>query len=116
WWMPRHFALEGMVRVGPLLRVPIRYELAYSDYRVYGDEEGMPPLPAIDTRLAGDTTRTRRCRDCLCERGRCRRFELTVPEDSAALLVSDYLPPSPFEQGDVLLSEADVEALEAELR
>ncbi|HEX7088981.1 MAG TPA: BamA/TamA family outer membrane protein [Longimicrobiales bacterium] len=117
WWMPRLVALEGFARVGPLLRVPFRYELAYSDYSVYGDDDGLPPFPEISTALAGDTLGIRpRCRSCICVHGRCRRYEITVPADTSALLRSEYLPPSPFEQGEALLSEADIHALENELR
>jgi hypothetical protein len=117
WWMPRLIALEGFARAGPLLRMPFRYELAYSDYVVYGDDDGLPPFPEISTALAGDTLRIRpRCRNCICARGRCRRYEVTVPRDTSALLSSEYLPPSPFEQGAALMSELDVRSLEDQLR
>jgi hypothetical protein len=117
WWMPRLIALEGFARFGPLMRIPFRYELAYSDYSIYGDDDGLPPFPEISTALAGDTLRLRpSCRDCICRRGRCRRYAITVPEDTSALLYSEYLPPSPFAEGAALMSELDIQSLEDQLR
>lgn len=36
WWMPRLFAMEGMMQMGAI-RTPLNYERSYSDYQVVGD-------------------------------------------------------------------------------
>lgn len=122
WWLPRLVALEGYASMGALLRVPIRYELSYSQYDVYADT--MPvALPELDATmpLPGDTVAPRgSCRrykgGCRCLQGRCRLVEVRLPPDSVDLLTSSHLPPSIFDDGPALIDEAEVEAVLARLR
>lgn len=110
WWMPRLIAFEGEVQVGPLLRMPVRYERVYSDYRVEGDTVELPPVRVA---VAGDT-RARGCRGregCICRDGRCRRARVVFPEDTASLLESEFLPHSIFAEGEILADEDDLEEI-----
>ncbi|HEX7051079.1 MAG TPA: BamA/TamA family outer membrane protein [Longimicrobiales bacterium] len=113
WWLPRLIAFEGYAQAGAFLRVPIRYERLYSEYRVEGDTLG---LPLADVELARNPFE-RRCygEGCHCEDGRCRRIRVHVPADTAALLTHPLLPPSAFEEGEVLLTGTDVEEITAVL-
>lgn len=122
WWLPRVVALEGYASVGSLLRVPIRYELAYSEYDVFSDPSPVP-LPALPTTLAfpGDTVAPRgSCRrgaaGCRCFRGSCRLVEVRIPTDSSTLLAGPHLPASIFDAGPALIAEDEVEAALARLR
>jgi len=106
WWLPRLVALEGIAQAGPLIRVPVRYERLYSEYEILGDTVALPPVTLA---LAGDSLGERcRGRGCICDGGRCRRVHVRLPDDTASLLTSELLPPSIFEEGDVLLSGDDV--------
>lgn len=46
WWLPRYVSASGMVQLGPL-RVPIHYELLYSEYEIQGDVAA-PARPATE--------------------------------------------------------------------
>ncbi|HEX6941248.1 MAG TPA: hypothetical protein VF158_17765 [Longimicrobiales bacterium] len=112
WWLPRLIAFEGEVQLGPLLRMPLRYERVYSGYRVEGDTLGLPPLRLA---LAGAAP-LRSCGDgvgCVCRDGRCRRVRVVVPEDTASLLHSELLPHSIFRQGEALVDASDLEEARA---
>lgn len=108
WWLPRIIAFEGEVQVGPLLRMPLRFERVYGDYRVEGDTIALPP---VHVDLAGDSPR-RSCRGrpgCVCRSGRCQRVRVTVPDDTASLLRNEWWPHSIFEQGELLVSQSDLD-------
>lgn len=114
WWLPRLIAFEGEVQVGPLLRMPVRFERAYGDYRVEGDTLGLPPV-RLD--LAGDIG-LHACDGrggCVCRGGRCRRVRVVVPDDTASLLESELLPHSIFEQGEILASESELDEIRSML-
>jgi hypothetical protein len=118
WWLPRMVALEGHASVGSLLRVPVRYELAYSEYEIFTDPSPFP-LPATTMTLAGDTFPRGNCRrgaaGCRCFRGECRRVEVRVPTDSAALLTDARLPASIYSDGPELIDEDEVRSILARL-
>jgi len=122
WWLPRLVALEGYASAGALLRVPIRYEMSYSEYDVFADTASLPlPELAATLPLPGDTIAPHgSCRrvkgGCRCFQGRCRLVEVRVPPDTSDLLASPFLPPSIFEDGPALLGEDEVEAVLARLR
>jgi hypothetical protein len=117
WWLPRVVALEGHASMGSLLRVPVRYELAYSEYEVFTDPSPFP-LPAISMTLAGDSFPRVNCSrgtGCRCIGGECRRVEVRVPADSAALLTSAALPASIYSDGPELIDEGEVRSILARL-
>jgi hypothetical protein len=119
WWLPRVVALEGYASAGSLLRVPVRYELAYSDFEIFADPIPVP-LPATVMTLAGDTILPGGCRarrgSCRCIQGRCRPVEVRVPADSAALLTSAHLPPSAYADGPALIDDDEIRAILDRLR
>lgn len=117
WWLPRVVALEGHASVGALLRVPVRYELAYSEYELFADPSPIP-LPATVMTLAGDTITARRgCRRgggyCRCNRigGVCRPVAVRLPADTSALLEGPHLPASVYSAGPELIDEAEIGAI-----
>lgn len=112
WWLPRLIAFEGEVQVGPLLRIPLRFERVYSGYRVEGDTLDLPPVRIA---LAGDSLRhsCRRRGRCLCRGGRCQRVRVTVPDDTASLLTSELLPHSIFKEGEILAGMDELDEMRA---
>ena len=87
WWMPRLVVADASLQSGPA-RFPARFEMEFSDYVVEADRHGLPELPPVMRRLAGDPT------------ARATPFEpgiTVVVPDSAALLGSPLLPPSIYE-------------------
>lgn len=52
---------------------------------------------------------------CRCEDGRCRIYAVDVPADTAALIASDYLPPSIYASGETLVSGESVAELIEEM-
>jgi hypothetical protein len=119
WWLPRIIALEGHASMGSLLRVPVRYELTYSEYEVFADPLPIPLKPAMMA-LAGDTISRggSSCRggSCWCVgRGNCRRVEVRIPPDSAALLTDARLPASVYADGPVLIDEDEIRSVLARL-
>lgn len=53
---------------------------------------------------------------CNCTNGRCRFFAVAVPDDTASLIASEYLSPSPFATGELLVTGEQVSALAEQLR
>lgn len=129
WWLPRLIAFEGNASVGRFLHTPVRVEVAYSDYEIEGD---VVPLPAVRFDLAdGVGTASVRCqmglcrdfgvvapgpgqanrckgRDCWCEQGKCRRVRVALPDDTASLLASEFLPHSVYADGPVFVDKGRV--------
>ncbi len=117
WWLPRVVALEGHASAGSLLRVPVRYELSYSEYEVFSDPSPIP-LPSTVMTLAGDTFPRAGCRrgtGCRCFQGECRRVEVRVPADSAALLTDPRLPASVYADGPALIDDDEIRSILARL-
>ena len=118
WWVPRLNALDGVGTAGTMFNIPIRFEIAYSDYSVVGDTTGAPPPPEPDSatldsiwqRCKADTTG-----HCQCHRRRCHPVEVLLPADTMTLLTSADLPPSFVEDGAALATQADLNDLEAQL-
>lgn len=84
WWLPRVVAIDGQVRVARAAALPFRYERLYSDYTVAGDVAAAPapgtpfvPAPPVDP---------------------VQRWTVVLPPDRAALLASEHLPPSIFDE------------------
>lgn len=122
WWLPRVIAFEGYASAGSLIRVPIRYELSYSEYEVFADAspvnlpelEAMLPFPGDST--APRSSCRRRSSGCRCIQGRCRPVDLRFPADSAALLAGPELPSSIFDDRPAFIDEYDVESALARLK
>lgn len=141
WWLPRLIAYEGEAQAGGLLKLPLRVEQTYEDYRVWGAEEVLP-TPA--ERLAGAPRECRQRRrggepvdsatreprsltivmnesgvvmeadfraGCTCSGQRCFEIEHVFPRDSAQRITSPHLPSSIFTEGDALMSEHEMSEL-----
>lgn len=146
WWLPRLIAYEGEVRAGGLLRLPLRLEQSYTDYRAWSDPAAAPPA-AERLAAAPRECRPRRPADepedstrrpprsvsfgvsengafvdtdlrsgCTCSRGRCWEIETVVPRDTALLLTSEHLPPSIYDEGEALMTPGDLERLQRQIR
>jgi hypothetical protein len=141
WWLPRLIAVEGQVQVGSLGTFPLRAEESYSEYEVEGTPPGSPRIAYSDARPTckqsvsvgvgssgavvdrkavgedsiptgiaappGTTVKV----GCECSAGRCFAIRKIVPTDTAAVLHSDLLPPSIYEEGDVLVSEGEMKEI-----
>jgi hypothetical protein len=146
WWLPRLVAVEGEVQMGSLMKLPLRIEQGYTDYQVWGDtdppvtagERLTAPAqqcqpgrrrPVEEGDSASATTRTAsinvgpegasvevRRPSCICQNGRCWLMERVVPQDTLQLLNSEYLPPSIFQEGDILFTERERAELRERLR
>ncbi len=118
WWLPRLIAFEAMAEVGMLggMSGTVRYERAYSAYRVSGYE----PTAATSVAAAEEPVLTRCPKDtplaCQCRDGRCRTFEVQVPADTASLLDTPHLPPTIFTQGPALMTEDELREITEQLR
>jgi hypothetical protein len=114
WWLPRVIAIDGFVRAGTVALVPFRYERTYAGYELEGLPAPVTPpadtlhadtlradtLPADtlppDT-LPADTLRADTLRaDTLPPPP--QRWRVVLPADRAALLTSEHLPPSIFDE------------------
>ncbi len=145
WWLPRLVSVSAEMSAARLLHVPATYEKVYDGYRISTAEaEAGDPVDMIaeaDTsasadsagaggaRADADSTGWGDLRDvgwkgdcapapglrCHCEHGECRYFRVVLPADTTTLLTSADLPPSIFEQGDVLLTRTDVASLDSTL-
>jgi hypothetical protein len=110
WWLPRRFALEGEVRIGKLIRMPLIVESSFSDTRVNQDDS---ELFLADEELPEGWFRERVNR---AEEGEePDSILITVsPADSLfnnATLSEDFLGPTP-----VAFSEEEIEQLASDLR
>jgi hypothetical protein len=117
WWMPRLIALKGSAEVG-FVRFPLEYERRYDAYTVEGDPDA-PPVPRDTVRAEPSDSMRAACREdrnCRCTNGTCRTIEVRVPLDTASLMFSDRLPGSPYDQGESLLTEAELRGLGDALR
>lgn len=135
WWLPRMLAFEASASVGSLVHFPLRYEMRWDAYTVEGDttmalvprprdesgriiysNRGMP-LSEMDTLVADSIANACYAKGyCRCDADSCRNFRVIVPDDTMALLESSRLPPSPYSEEHLLLSEAELESLEEALR
>lgn len=124
WWMPRVIALEGSAEMG-FLRFPVRYERRYDEYTVEGDP-GAPPLARDSLRaLPTDSAAMEPCRlareagargRCQCSGGDCRLVRVEVPTDTASLLRSERLPPTPWTESETVLTESELRGVGDALR
>lgn len=136
WWLPRLVALEGEAQLGKMARFPLRMEQTYADFEVEGDAPGTP-LPAVaasgpaaagSRRPCGGTSpRGAAMRDslraarpdftvelgCDCSAGRCRESVTLMPRDTQRVIAGEHLPPSIFEEGEALVSRAEMNELVA---
>jgi hypothetical protein len=137
WWLPRLMVVEGEVQVGSLGRFPLRAEASYEQYEVEGLPPGAQRLAADTVRSCKQLTSvnvgtggsgidrkssledsvppgipappgTTVSMGCECWSGRCFAIRKIVPIDTAAALHSDLLPPSIYDQGEVLASEGEM--------
>ncbi len=144
WWLPRLIAVEGEVQMGSLMKLPLRVEQGYAEYEVWGEtpeevlasaaeqpvEQCQPRgrrSSESDTTGARETTssvtigsggasvRVRRP-TCICREDRCWQVERVLPADTASLVHSEHLPPSIFQEGDIIFTEREREELREQLR
>jgi hypothetical protein len=141
WWLPRLVSAEGAIGIGSMMRMPLSYERRYSGYEVEGDTAAAPFLPSDSARRAArrcrqpmrvvvavgenrerraaerieryDSIRARREGVDTTEVGRrcAREFQVAVPADTNALLTSEHLPASIFDNGSVLATETEIREL-----
>jgi hypothetical protein len=111
WWMPRMMSLEGLAEFGSLA-APLRLELTYSDYTVNAAATEASEMAAADS----SGTCSKGSKKCTCADGRCRRYEVHVPVDTAELLASSHLPPSIFADGATALNTREADELIEELK
>ena len=146
WWLPRLVAVEGWAQAGNMLRVPARYELAYSDYEVVGDTAAPPRLAeaspvsvrcrnvvavqvrvggagaVVDTAAARKQAEERRAAEPDSVRERREREEAACARytmeipDSTTLLTSPLLGESPFALGEVLVTESELRELADQIK
>lgn len=109
WWLPRLIALDAAVDLGSLLSVPVVFEQSYSEYVVEADS--LMPGTTTLAMVADSLCNSKGNIVCRCRDGSCRRFEVEAPADTAALLVSEYLPESVYEPGVALITEGEMEEL-----
>lgn len=116
-WLPRLIAVDMEASVGMLAGVPVRFERSYSDYEV--EASATPQQAPVSVLAQRDTAAARVCEEeaeaagetCECDNGRCRRWRVEVPADTAALLASADLPP-PLADGNArLITGEEVESL-----
>ncbi|HUG40286.1 MAG TPA: hypothetical protein VMM12_07370 [Longimicrobiales bacterium] len=101
WWMPRLVLLDGSLQLGPA-HFPVSFEITYSDYDVEPDRYGLPELPPVMRKLAGDPT------------ARARPFQhgtIVTVRDSAGLVTSAMLPGSLYDEGASLITESEIRDL-----
>ena len=143
WWLPRLVALDGLAEVGRFPSVPFRFERGYTLEEVSGGTAA-PRVPIgrassarcpggrrrtsvtvgtsgmdVDVSSAADSARVADSDSaiaCTCRAGRCHRFAVDVPEDTASLLTSEHLPPSIYGSDETLVTGEDVGRLTEELR
>jgi hypothetical protein len=112
WWMPRLITFEGVAEVGALggLGGTIRYERTYSDFQISGAPAASPASDAdsVLTRCPKEKEKGPGSLSCRCLGGRCYQFAVHVPQDTASLLNSPYLPPSFFAPGPALITDSEM--------
>lgn len=113
WWMPRMMSLEGIAEFGSLA-APLRLERTFSDYTL----DAAATLPGEMPVAAADSSGTcpKGSKNCTCTDGRCRRYEVHLPADTAELLASSHLPPSIFADGASALNTREADELMDELK
>ena len=120
WWLPRLVSFDGVATAGPFGSMPIRFERVYTEYQVDGGE-GLPlartielpeaTRPAPRRRTGGLAAAMRDVDIDLDFFGGVGRANVLLPENTAVLLESPFTPPSLFEPGQELISEADLRDL-----
>jgi hypothetical protein len=120
WWLPRLIAFDAVATAGSFLTTPMRYERVFSDFDVTASPGG--GLAAADTSLRDSLERDTMPPDsaaiiacqgragCRCTRRACRTAVVIVPQDTASLLTSPYLPRS-FDDAGAFLSSSEAREL-----
>ena len=146
WWLPRLLVLDAVAEVGSVAGFPLRFERAYSDYRVSGEAPAVGEMLAVDSVLTRCPERRRQATvaigtdgasaeirsvpqdtlaadsivpdelACTCNDGKCRQWQVELPADSTRLLVGDALPPSIYADGDQLVTGEEIDRFVEELR
>lgn len=117
YWLPRLAAVDAQANLGVLAGVPVRFERSYADYEV--EASANPQQAPVSVLAQRDSGEARRCKleataageSCECENGRCQRWQVEVPADTAALLASADLPPPLAEGNARLITGEEVESL-----
>lgn len=116
WWLPRLIALDGAGTVGRFANLPVRFERWYRDYRVEGPD---PTTVALDRLIPEDTTPRRRggpFSGCQGDEVWCRDYDVTLPDDTASLLSSDFLPATIWEESGELIDGSELRRLVDDIR
>ncbi len=109
YWLPRRFALEGEVRLGGFVRMPLRVEWTVRDYRV---NEAQSSISALNGPLPpGWSRRERRIEG---KDGRRRYVTVIVPPDDS-LLESSTLSADFGERAPTAFTDAEIRELKGEL-
>ncbi|HET7321500.1 MAG TPA: ShlB/FhaC/HecB family hemolysin secretion/activation protein [Longimicrobiaceae bacterium] len=131
YWLPRLVAFDGEAQVGRFANVPIRMEESYGAYEVEALPPGAP-LPPRDTFAMPDSSDA--CKrhvsvtinageeaadsapkvdtvGCQSHDGRCFRTQVVVNRTPEELLHSEFLPPSIYDEGDEIVSPAEMDRL-----
>ena len=121
WWLPRLVSFEGVATAGRFGSIPFRFERVYTEYEVDGGE-GLPEARSVELPKPSVRAESRRPSGLLAGAmrdididiglfGGVGRMTVVLPENPAALLESPYTPPSFFEPGEGLISEAELRDL-----
>ena len=146
WWLPRLLVLDAVAQIGSMAGFPLRFERAYSDYRVSGEALADGEISAVDSVLTRCPKRRRAATvavdadgasvgigsvpqdtlapdslapdelACTCNDGKCRQWQVELPADSTRLLASDALPLSIYADGDQLVTGEEIDRFVEELR
>lgn len=116
-WLPRLVAVDAQANMGVVAGLPVRFERSYADYEVQAS--ATPQQAPISVLARRDTAAARLCEEqaqaagetCECDDGRCQRWRVEVPADTAALLASADLPPPLAEGNARLITGEEVESL-----
>lgn len=120
WWLPRLVSFDGVATAGRFGSMPFRFERVYTEYQVDGGG-GLPEARTIELPEATRPAPRRRTGGLAAVMsdvdpdvqffGGVGRAEIVLPENTAALLESPHTPPSFFEPGELLISEAELRDL-----
>ena len=132
WWMPRSILFQGAMRVG-FIRTPMEYERTYSQYEIHGSQkpdtlsiaevmrrdsldeihnDSCDKHTNVSVRIGAVHDHSGATKTDSVITTRCGRWQITMPNDTAALLASAELPPNVFAAGEELLSENELKELQ----
>jgi hypothetical protein len=118
WGEADDHGIDPLVLAGPGVECTPRRRRARTE-PVSGDSASAQPeaepTGSVNIGTGGASVRIARP-TCICRDGRCWQVERVLPADTAELLHSEHLPPSIFQEGDVIFTEREREELRDRLR